>query len=324
MGVTITVDLANSTPSDIARAAKFMLEFAGYQAPSVAQNASNAAGAARDSWVGSQQFPEATGGVVGAIVGGGPRGSLGEEVHPEPAEAFAPGTPEAALAAAVAAPPVPAVAPAPAATLPPPPPGIEVDAQGVPWDARIHAGSRAKIGDGTWRQKRNLDPEVYKQVMDELRHTMGVERRAPQPPAPPAPQQVFAPHPPVPPVPAAVPMPPADSDDNGPVDATPAAPVVPPAPFVASATPPAPPISSTPPVPVSAGAATGASPGSVAGKAPTFPELVKRITAAFNAKTMTQADVSRAVQKVGLTALPMLAARPDLVGDVATELGIAL
>lgn len=307
MGVTITVDLANSTPSDIAKAAKFMLEFAGYQDPSVAQSASNVV--ATDAHQRTER----------AMVSGEsllhPMGSLGEEVHPDPVKAFAPGTPEAALQQAVATPP----APAPAATLPPPPPGIEVDAQGVPWDTRIHSGSRAKIADGTWRQKRNLDPEVFKAVMDELRQTMGVERRAPQPPAPPAPQEVFAPHPPVPPVPAAVPMPPVDSDDNGPV-AAPATPVVPPAPFVASATPPAPPISSTPPVPASAGAAPGASPGN----AVTFPELMKRITAGFQAKTITQADIQRAVQAVKLPALPMLAARPDLVAAVATELGIAL
>lgn len=271
MGITITVDLGTSASSDIVRAAKFMLEFAGYQASPVDKPVDNSVDKPVDT---TPQVPSA------------PLGSLGEEIHGEElgdvqAAFVQPGTRVDAA-------------------LPPPPPGIDVDSQGIPWDQRIHAGSRAKLTDGTWRQRRNLDPEVLQAVMAELRATMGIERRAPQPPAPPVAAAVFAPVPPVPPVPANV--------------------EVPPVPFAGSAVPPAPPTSGTPSVPVSDGAALAASPSS----APKFPQLMQKITAAFTQKKLTQADIQSAVTKVGLTSLPMLASRPDLVTDVATELGLAL
>ncbi len=82
---------------------------------------------------------------------------------------------------AEASPPVP-----PAPPPPPPPPappaltvfappagaGIEVDSKGFPWDGRIHASSRVKVADGTWRQRRNLDDATLSQVENELRALM--------------------------------------------------------------------------------------------------------------------------------------------------------
>lgn len=53
------------------------------------------------------------------------------------------------------------------------PGGVETDKQGLPWDARIHAESKAKIADGTWRKKRNVDPGLVAQVEGELRQVMG-------------------------------------------------------------------------------------------------------------------------------------------------------
>jgi hypothetical protein len=68
----------------------------------------------------------------------------------------------------------------------------KVDSEGLPWDQRIHAASRAINADGTWRQRRNVDQELLEQVRAELRQTMGASaplvppppRMVPVPPAP--------------------------------------------------------------------------------------------------------------------------------------------
>jgi hypothetical protein len=54
-----------------------------------------------------------------------------------------------------AAPPLPATV---VPTVPVAP--VELDAEGKPWDPELHASSKAKIGDGTWRKKRNAAPAV--------------------------------------------------------------------------------------------------------------------------------------------------------------------
>lgn len=107
-------------------------------------------------------------------------------VEPDAAAAFgvtAPPLPMGAIAPAstpftvapVAAPPAPtmttlglASSAAPAATG-----AADLDRNGLPWDHRIHAESKAKIADGTWRKKRNLDPTTQATVEAELRAAMG-------------------------------------------------------------------------------------------------------------------------------------------------------
>lgn len=84
-------------------------------------------------------------------------------------------------------PPVPTPAPAAVAPVapaaPPSPAGIEVDADGMPWDARIHAGGRATNADGRWRQKRGLnDPALKQRVEAELRQAMGAAASVPMGP----------------------------------------------------------------------------------------------------------------------------------------------
>ena len=107
------------------------------------------------------------------------------QVPPPPAPSTAavaapPIAPEATTSTAAPVPPVPVppiapVAAAPAApAAPASPAGIEVDADGLPWDARIHAGGRAKNADGRWRQKRGLNDAALKsRVEAELRQAMG-------------------------------------------------------------------------------------------------------------------------------------------------------
>lgn len=99
-------------------------------------------------------------------------GPLAPPAPPAPPAADAapsPTAPEATTgsSAAPAAPPVPPAPPA-AATQPPAPVG-EVDKNGLPWDERIHSGNRAKVADGSWRMRRNVDPTKVAQVEAELR-----------------------------------------------------------------------------------------------------------------------------------------------------------
>lgn len=43
------------------------------------------------------------------------------------------------------------------------------DANGLPWDERIHAGSRALVADGTWRMKRGVHSDVVAGVTAQLK-----------------------------------------------------------------------------------------------------------------------------------------------------------
>lgn len=149
----------------------------------------------------------------------------------------------------------------------------------IPWDARIHAGSKAKLAKKPhgWKMKRGVDDALVQQVEAELIQAMQAGPANPVGNAAPAAvtsteTQTSAPAPAPAPVNAAQPASPA------PAPAQPAAP---------------------------AAAVT------------TFPELMAKITASG----IDQATVTAAVNKQGLQALPLLAARPDLIPAVATELG---
>ena len=128
--------------------------------------------------------------------------------------------------------PVTAVAPPPpplaseallaqaAATVAPPAPmslgGPTLDSSGLPHDLRIHGAAKSQNKDGTWRQKRGVEPALVEQVTQELRSIMAATIppvaavSAPvhtdpvaafgagsAPPAPPAPNAPLAPPPPV-------------------------------------------------------------------------------------------------------------------------------
>jgi hypothetical protein len=76
----------------------------------------------------------------------------------------------------------------------------DTDANGLPWDERIHSGTKALNADGTWRTKRGVDKALVAEVEAELRSTSpealaaedaekyaSHETAPPAPPAPPAP-----------------------------------------------------------------------------------------------------------------------------------------
>jgi hypothetical protein len=53
------------------------------------------------------------------------------------------------------------------------PDGVEIDSEGLPYDARIHSSSREKIKNGTWKIKRGTGETFIIQVKNELRSAMG-------------------------------------------------------------------------------------------------------------------------------------------------------
>jgi hypothetical protein len=93
---------------------------------------------------------------------------------------------------------------------PPPPPAVEdeepqgdgsgLDSAGVPWDERIHASTKTKVADGTWKKKRGITPAYYDSIVATLKGTTP-EPTVVLPPPPPAPepeQTVVLPPPPPP------------------------------------------------------------------------------------------------------------------------------
>ena len=173
---------------------------------------------------------------LNAVFGQGAAGPTLGDVGLAPAAAFgvppvplgvsvplAVSTPAIAAGSTVAPPPpvntaptttTPGVASSPTATLTP---GVDLDAKGLPWDNRIHAGTKRKNADGSWTAKRGVDPTLVATVEAELRQVMGAAPAAPlapaapvpPPPAPSAPVVASVPQATATPAPAAVPAPPA-------------------------------------------------------------------------------------------------------------------
>jgi len=121
-----------------------------------------------------------------------------------------------------------------------------VDADGLPWDERIHAPSKGQNKDGTWRKKKKLEDAFVAGVEAELRAGTTA------PAAPSAPAMPAAPTPP--PMPQ-VDQQPAPAAPGAP--AMPAAPTPPPMPQVDQQPAPAAPIAQPAPEPASAPAAEG-------------------------------------------------------------------
>lgn len=59
------------------------------------------------------------------------------------------------------------------------PPKVELDIHGLPWDMRIHARTKTKMKDGSWKKLRGVGPEILKKVESQLQAVQNI-------PAPPA------------------------------------------------------------------------------------------------------------------------------------------
>lgn len=170
--------------------------------------------------------------------------------------------------------------------------GVELDKNGLPWDERIHAGTKTKIKSGEWKAKKGVEAATVAQVEAELRARVSAGN---------APAGVAA----VPTAPIAV-IPaianPATSPASDPAAVFGgAAPGVPPAPAIPTA----------PPVAPLAPAATVAP--SVSADPATFEQLMPRITAAVTAGIMPPTAVGAACAAHGIASVVTLQQSPAFV-----------
>ena len=218
---------------------------------------------------------------------------------------------------------------APIASPSSPPAGVELDAKGLPWDGRIHAGTAAKpikVGDGSWRKRRGVDDATVAAVEAQLRQVMA----APAPNAPAAAPVAASPEPAPAPAPTVAPTAPPPTPEpaamaSGPDVATTAPSAPPPAPPVAAAAP-LPPVAAavplepapgadTPPVTAAPSPAAPAPTTPAAGEPLTLPVLMRKITALQTAGTLTVADTNAVAVSLGLTSVRDLVQRPDLIAS---------
>jgi hypothetical protein len=176
---------------------------------------------------------------------------------------------------------------APDATPPQPAAGGEqVDADGLPWDERIHAKTAGGGGtinaDGTWRGKRGVAGDLVASVTAEYR---AKGYAAPVPPAP-APEVVGGEA-----LPGETPAPPAG-------DSAPTAP---------APTPPPPTSDSAPPAPTD----TPAPPASSLAPLARFQALMSKVRPAQDAGKLTVVDITGICQAAGIVQLGELLTKPQ-------------
>lgn len=170
------------------------------------------------------------------------------------------------------------------------PPASNLDKNGLPWDDRIHASSKAKTQDGSWRTKRGVDAGVLAAVQAELKALMGL-----------------------PSVPTWLP------GKDGPVHNTPvvAEPTVPPPPAVPAAAV-VPGITSSPVPSAPTVAPAVPSVPSVVGSP--FISLINFASAKNHEGKLTEDEIKAACQAVGVPDISVITNRPDLCPHVEASL----
>ena len=186
--------------------------------------------------------------------------------------------------------------------MPPAPPvtpisGVKLDSEGLPWDRRINASTKTlRQSDNTWKLIRGVADSLVAQVKAELRVAMG-QQTAPTAPAPADASQItLATLPPSPPAP----LPNLDDGDDFPPPPGAAIP--------AAITPPAPVLTLVPPLPPAPPADD-----------PYLP-FVQFCTSNQQSGKLEYAAIVSTCQKYGITQLPMLNARHDLIPTIRAEL----
>lgn len=234
------------------------------------------------------------------------------------AEAFAPastqppeaGAPFASSAAEPASAPDHGAPAAPVAA----PAGVELDKEGLPWDARIHAtgkdGKGVMTTKGLWRTKRGLNQLTEHKVKAELRAALAAPAAGQATPAPP-------------PAPVETPAKRTarEAVEQGlipPLAAAPATPAPPaaPAPAAAVPAPPPAPAVSAPPAPVPTPAPAASSPAQSDDATPPatlFAAAMRKVTAAQQEGHITVAETEAVLTHLGLAAMRDLITRPDLI-----------
>lgn len=175
----VTIDLSKATPDQRAAVVSFINSFpsAAIEHATLAHEHESTMPALAFS---AELTPEAAfgplaSGVPAPSIAGVAPLSIAPVAPPAPISTEAPSAslPNAASAAPI--PPVPIAAPQSAS----PAGSVEVDKHGLPWDMRIHASTKTKVADGSWKMKRGTDPAVIATVEAELRQLMAVPTAAP-------------------------------------------------------------------------------------------------------------------------------------------------
>ena len=249
------------------------------------------------------------------------------EISQDPAAVFGGAAVPAPLAASI--PPIAA-----AATVAPPPPAntapitttlgpaslgagaasVELDKNGLPWDERIHAGTKTKLKSGEWKAKKQVAPELVASVEAELRARMAAGNVAspvaPTVPTPPLASPVGASSPTTTASPAVAPA-------TDPAAVFGGAPAVPAAPLAPTAVPAnnAPTMANAglPSYPATPGAPAGVSPDTAPPAPATFEQLMPRITAAVTAGIMPPTAVGAACAAHGVASVVTLQQSPQFV-----------
>jgi len=195
------------------------------------------------------------------------------------------------------------------------PDGVELDGEGIPWDARIHSGGKTKYTKApfAWKKKRGVPGYVVTTVEQELRNAMAASPDNPVVPEPePEASEAFAPPPPSGTAPGETAPSGTAPGETAPSGTAPGGTA--PGETAPSGTAPG------ETAPGETAPAPAPSPAAVTSDGPiiSFAELNLAITA----KGIDAAAVQAAVNKAGLQAYPLLAARADLVPIVAKELGL--
>ena len=92
---------------------------------------------------------------------------------------------------------------------------VELDKNGIPWDERIHAGTKRKNADGTWSLKKGVDKDLAAQIIAEYQVAAPTTTTVPAAPAAPAKPGV-PPAPPAAPAKPGVPPAPPKAEEAGP------------------------------------------------------------------------------------------------------------
>jgi len=200
-----------------------------------------------------------------------------------------------------------------------------LDKNGLPWDERIHASTRTRNADGSWRYKRGVADTWVVEVEKELRALMAIPVPAAIPLDQPVGASAVAPAatttvpvivdvPPPPPREGMANYTPGERQANliPPPPSVPAVPLVPAVPAVSSPASTASPVSSSitaPPPPPPAASSTGEGP---------FVVLVKKVSALAAAGKINQDEVREICASVGMPKpeLYLLSNRHDLIPTV--------
>jgi hypothetical protein len=239
-----------------------------------------------------------------ALAGAGAAGPTGADLDlPPPAAAFggagnvpAPGAGNQAISSQQTGslPPVPSSVPSAAGAPAAAPAGVELDVEGIPWDASIHASTKAKLASGAWKVKRGT-PELYlKERKELLRQAVAAGGNA---------------------APAGVPATP------------PASAAVPPPAGAGAPVPPPPSNSGNAPAPIPTPQASGQTTPAAAGSngAVTMAQVLPRVTAAISAGLLTPDSAAAIVRELSdgkIDNVAMLAVAPQLLAPFAARLDV--